>query len=253
MDIIFCTLVVPGMMFLFPASEWLRWHPDYVLLFSLWLYGVWLVCRVAIGPAILQKYGGVLAASSLFLIAIVNFLLTLTPVNFPNAYGVRGMPLHERAMWILLLAVISEGVPVGALSARNKDLKAEKEEEETVQNARHALEKRKAEALSPDEELPLKAGYKTVYVPISAIQYIEGRNNYACVHIDHMDDVVSQIPLKDVMELLPKGKFVRIQRSYIVPVWRIESASATQVKLMGVDGTLPVGRAYKDELKKVKA
>lgn len=253
MDIIFCTLVVPGMVFLFPASDWLSWHPDYVLLFTLWLYGVWVVCRVAIGPAAVRKNGGMLAVGSLFLIGVVNFLLTLTPVDFPEARGVHGMALHERAMWILLLAVISEGVPVGALSARNKDLTTKKEEEENVQNARHALEKRKAEALNPDDELPLKAGYKTVYVPISAIQYIEGRNNYACVHIDHMDDVVSQIPLKDVMELLPKGKFVRIQRSYIVPVWRIESASAAQVRLMGIDGTLPVGRAYKDGLKKVKA
>ena len=46
-----------------------------------------------------------------------------------------------------------------------------------------------------------------------------------------------------------EGKFVRIHRSYIVPVHRIESKKATSVKLVGVDTPLPVGRAHKENLK----
>ena len=83
-------------------------------------------------------------------------------------------------------------------------------------------------------------------MPVTAIKYIEGRNNYACFHLDHRKDVVSQITLKSVMEMLPEGKFARIHRSYIVPLWRIEKRSATSVKLMGVEESIPVGRAYKD-------
>ena len=98
----------------------------------------------------------------------------------------------------------------------------------------------------------MKSGYRTVHLPLTAIQYIEGRNNYAAFHLDHREDVVSQIPLKNVMELLPEGKFVRIHRSYIVPAWRIEKRTASAIKLMGIQDPLPIGRAYREELKSNK-
>ena len=51
------------------------------------------------------------------------------------------------------------------------------------------------------------------------------------------------------MDLLPEGKFVRIHRSYIVPLWRIEKRTSAQVQLMGVKEKLPVGRSFKENLK----
>ena len=95
----------------------------------------------------------------------------------------------------------------------------------------------------------MKVNYQTVHVPLSAIRYIEGRNNYACFHLDFREDVVPQLTLREVEALLPEGKFVRIHRSFIVPLWRIESSTAANVKLMGIEDPLPVGRAYKDRLK----
>ena len=250
MDIIFGVLVIPTMIFLFPVTWWMQWHPDYVLFYVIWLYGVWILCRKAIGPLFTQDIQGiVLAAGSLFLVVVVTFLMTLTPVDFPSAQaGLGTLQLHQRAMWILLLAVISAGVPVGALRTRNRELNSRKEEEEEEQNAADAINTRRAEALSDQDrgDIRLKTGYSTVHVPVTAIKYIEGRNNYACFHLDHRKDVVSQITLKSVMEMLPEGKFARIHRSYIVPLWRIEKRSATSVKLMGVEESIPVGRAYKD-------
>ena len=58
LDIIFCIIVMPGMMFLFPAGEWIQWHPGYVLTYILWLYGVWLLCRKALGPLLLHGWRG---------------------------------------------------------------------------------------------------------------------------------------------------------------------------------------------------
>lgn len=250
MDIIFGVLVIPTMIFLFPVTWWMQWHPDYVLFYVIWLYGVWILCRKAIGPLFTQDIQGIaLAAGSLFLVVVVTFLMTLTPVDFPSAQaGLGTLQLHQRAMWILLLAVISAGVPVGALRTRNRELNSRKEKEEEEQNAADAINSRRAEALSDQDrgDIRLKTGYSTVHVPVTAIRYIEGRNNYACFHLDHRKDVVSQITLKSVMEMLPEGKFARIHRSYIVPLWRIEKRSAASVRLMGVEESIPVGRAYKD-------
>lgn len=255
-DIIFCVLVVPGMMFLFPVTEWLQWHPDYVFGYLAWLEGVWFMCRKGVGPLMAQDRQGVaLAVGSLFVIFVVTFLMTLTPVNFTSPGDSFGsLKLHQRAMWILLIAVVSASLPEGALMARNKELSTEKDQEENQEKAKTALATRKAEAFTDTggDEIQVKAGYRTVHLPLTAIQFIEGRNNYACFHLDHREDVVSQIPLKNVMEMLPEGKFVRIHRSYIVPAWRIEKRTATAIKLMGIQEPLPVGRAYKEELKSNK-
>jgi DNA-binding LytR/AlgR family response regulator len=116
------------------------------------------------------------------------------------------------------------------------------------QAAQAALDARAAQAVA-GETVTVKADYKDVTIPLAAIQYIEARNNYACLHLDHQEDVVSQITMKALLEMLPEGKFVRIHRSFIVPVHRIESRKATAVKLVGVDTPLPVGRAHKENLK----
>ena len=161
-----------------------------------------------------------------------------------------GTPLHVRAMWILFIAVNAYSIPVGYLSARLRALTAVKEEEEAEAQATEALEIKRSEAESvAGEEIQVKADYRVMHLPLSAIRYIEGRNNYACFHLDHRKDVVSQISLKSVMDMLPEGKFVRIHRSYIVPLWRIEHRTSAGVQLLGVEEMLPIGRAYKDNLK----
>ena len=250
-DIIFCILVLPGMMFLFPIGEWAQWHPGYILGYAGWLYGVYFLCREALGPMLLKGAKGILTALGiLFLVGAVTFLRSWTPVDFPrDADTVSGrLELHQRAMWVLLLADVTIGLLVGVFSSRIKELSASREVSAAMDNARSSLYKRSFDAVA-DEDIELKSDYKTVRVPLSSIQYIESRNNYSCVHLDHQEDIVSQITLKKVMELLPEGKFLRIHRSYIVPVWRIESKSLTQVQLMGVKDPLPVGRAFKDSIK----
>ena len=254
LDIIFCAFVLPGMMFLFPTAEWLAWQSNYVLGYTLWLLGVWIMGRKVLGPMLLQSGKGskITALGVFFLMGVVTFLMTLTPVSFPSNPPVRvgQMQMHVRAMWVLFLAVNAYAVPVGYYSARVKILTAVKEEEDAIAAASEALERKRSEAEEvAGEEIQIKVDYRVKHLPLSAIQYIEGRNNYACFHLDHREDVVSQIALKSVMDMLPEGKFVRIHRSYIVPLWRIEHRSSAQVQLMGVKEKLPIGRAYKDNLK----
>jgi len=250
-DIIFCILVLPGMMFLFPVGEWAQWHPGYILGFAGWLYAVYFLCRMVLGSLLHKGIRGILTVlGALFLVGVVTFLMSWSRVDFPrDADTVSGrMELHQRAMWVLLIADVSIGLLVGFYSARIKALLDRQEVAAALDNARSSLYKRSFDAVA-DEEILLKSDYKTVHVPLSAIQFIESRNNYSCVHLDHQEDVVSQITLKKILELLPEGKFLRIHRSYIVPVWRIESKSGTAVQLMGVKDPLPVGRAFKDSIK----
>ena len=250
LDIIFCIILLPGMMFLFPVTEWLQWHAGYVAIYVLWVYFVWFLCRKLLGPQLRQGWrGGLTTVLALFLLASATFLMTLTPVDFPQPEAEIGkMELHVRAMWVFFFTAVANGLPVGLLRSQVKELSEQKEGDESARKALNALESSRAQA-DTGEEIQVKAGDKTVHIPLSAIRYIQGRNNYACFCLDHREDVVSQIPLKEVLEQLPEGKFVRIHRSYIVPVWRIVKSTSTQVQLMGLKEPLPVGRTYKDNLK----
>lgn len=236
------------MILFFPVGEWAQWNSGLVLVFVLWLYGVYFLCRKVIGPLLLgPKKLIATAAGAVFLICAVNFLMTLTPVDIPREEGAALQP-HVRAMWIMLFGVLGFSTPLGLLEKQVIALASHLSRETAIDDARTALHQRGTDAVA-DEEILLKSGYQTVHVPLAALQYIESRNNYSCFHLDHLDDVVSQIPLKDVLGLLPEGKFLRIHRSYIVPLWRIERRSMTSVKIMGLEEPLPVGRAYKDGLK----
>lgn len=249
-DIIFGVLVMPGMMFLFPVGEWLLWHSGYVLLYVVWLYAVFFLTRKLAGPMLLDgKKGCWTVLGVLFLTASATFLMSLTPVDFPRNpdYGT-GMAPHIRAMWIMLLAVWSYGLPVGMLSAQIGKMSQVRAADEAVRQEQDALRTKRDEDISGDTII-VKSGYKDIHVPVGAIQYIEGRNNYACFHLDHMEDVITQMPLKDVLESLPEGKFFRIHRSYIIPAWRIVKQTAVYVQLMGVEKQIPIGRSHKEKLK----
>lgn len=248
-DIIFGVIVMPGMMFLFPIGDWVQWHSGYVLMYIVWLYLVFFLSRKTLGPILLDGIKGALTVlGALFLMAAATFLMTLTPVDFPRnpEYGT-GLAPHIRTMWILFMAVVSYGIPVGMLAARINSLTEVKEADDALAQTENAVRSRKEEVISEDD-LEVKAGYKTVHIPVGAIQYVEGRNNYACFHLDHREDVITQKPLKDVLQELPEGKFVRIHRSYIVPVWRIQRRTASSVQLLGVSKPLPIGRSHKKSL-----
>lgn len=247
-DIILCILVIPGMILFFPVSEWAQWNHGYIFLYILWLYMIYFLCRFVLGRLVLRRRRGLFTTFGVVLLIVAaTFLMTIAPVDIPRDEGVSIQP-YVRAMWIMLFAVLGMGLPLGMMEAQFRVLGAHIARENAVQDQKDALHQRASEALS-DEEILLKSGYKTVHVPLSAVQYIESRNNYSCFHLDHRDDVVSQIPLKDVMDMLPKGKFLRIHRSYIVPEWRIQKRTMTYVTIMGLDEQIPVGRAYKDILK----
>ncbi len=250
-DIIFCVLVMPGMMFLFPLGEWMLWHPWYVTAFILWMYVVYFVCRRVLGALLWngRKWIG-MVAGAVFLLGVVNFGLSLTPVDFPQeSTRPEALELYQRAMWLLFIATVSFGLVAGALLSRIKVLEEGtagiREENRTLATLGHLG----SQAFGNDT-ISVKSGYRDVSVPLSHIQYIESRNNYACLHIDNRDDVLTQISLKDLLERLPSKKFMRIHRSYVVPLWRISASSVTEVSLIGVPEPLPVGRSYKENVKK---
>jgi len=111
--------------------------------------------------------------------------------------------------------------------------------------------KRKAERgnESPGDQefVLLHADHKIYKVKLNEIQYIEGLKEYVSYYTKEKRIIVLQ-SLKSIEESLPKDRFIRIHRSYIVPIDKIKSLDGNQVQIG--DKLIPIGRSYKDEVMK---
>lgn len=109
------------------------------------------------------------------------------------------------------------------------------------------FERRRMAQEQPPRTLTLKQEYSTVVVMIDDITYLEAMENYSKVHRLSAPYILSRISLKALGQRLPAKEFVRIHRSYIVAIGKIESYNRQEMRL--VDGTvLPVGRQYIKEI-----
>ena len=249
-DLFVCLVVLPCLVAVFPVEEWVIWRASDVIVYLMWTYLCWYLGRHMI-PRLLSTNKPWTAVAVLLIATVLTYLMSLKQVSFPRELVADRPPrlyLYQQAVWVLYVAAMGCGLATGLLSGRIRRLEKAIADGTAKQVAQAAVEALSAQAVA-GETVTVKADYKDVTIPLAAIQYIEARNNYACLHLDHHDDVVSQITMKALLEMLPEGKFVRIHRSYIVPVHRIESKKATSVKLVGVDTPLPVGRAHKENLK----
>lgn len=107
------------------------------------------------------------------------------------------------------------------------------------------LERLSAEpAISTEDEITLKVEYKNVNVKIASVEYIEAMDNYIKVYLTDEKNVLSQTSMKAVMEMLPPDKFMRVHKSYIVPIHKVDNYNRRQLTLYHRGVKIPVGRVY---------
>jgi DNA-binding LytR/AlgR family response regulator len=82
-------------------------------------------------------------------------------------------------------------------------------------------------------------------VEFSDIRYVEGMKDYVLLHLcSERRPVVTHITMKAVEELLPAGTFMRVHRSYIVALDKIDSIGGSYDISVG-DTLIHVSDAYK--------
>ena len=96
-----------------------------------------------------------------------------------------------------------------------------------------------------DDYLFLKVEYQLVRVALSDIQYVEGLKDYVKVHLKSTPrPLLSLMSLRAMEEKLPARRFLRIHRSFIVALDKIEAVRRLTVQI-GTE-TIPVGEQYKE-------
>ena len=100
-----------------------------------------------------------------------------------------------------------------------------------------------------DDTLFLKTDYRIVNVNIPDIRYVEAMSEYLKVWLDSQPKpIITLLSMKKMEERLP-NYFMRIHRSYIVNLTKIQEVNKNRV-IMDEHAYLPIGELYKEAFQK---
>ena len=115
---------------------------------------------------------------------------------------------------------------------------------ERMEGAGVAVESTSAKE-AEDDTLFLKTDYRIVKVSISDIRYVEAMSEYLKVWLEGQSKpIITLLSMKKMEERLP-DTFMRIHRSYIINLTKIQEVNKNRV-IMDADTYLPIGEMYKD-------
>ena len=96
-----------------------------------------------------------------------------------------------------------------------------------------------------DDTLFLKTEYRIVKVSIPDIRYVEAMSEYLKVYLEsEAKPIITLLSMKKMEEHLP-NYFMRIHRSYIINLTKIQEVNKNRV-IMDSDTYLPIGDMYKE-------
>ena len=91
----------------------------------------------------------------------------------------------------------------------------------------------------------IKSEYKVVRINLDEIKYVESMREYVRFHLSDGRPIMSLLTIKAVENYLPKEKFMRVHRSYIVNLDKIDVIERTRI-VFDNDTFIPISEQYKD-------
>ncbi|MDR1624152.1 MAG: LytTR family DNA-binding domain-containing protein [Tannerellaceae bacterium] len=95
------------------------------------------------------------------------------------------------------------------------------------------------------ESVFIKSEYKLIRIELSKILYIEGLKDYVKIYIeDQTRPLLSLMSMKNMEELLPASRFIRVHRSFIVQPEKIKAIERNRI-VFGKE-YIPISDSYRD-------
>lgn len=171
----------------------------------------------------------------------IDFLKVLDPIPnviFTTAYREYAIESYELNVVDYLLKPISfQRFLMAVNKAMNDGLKEQEDQQLPLDELR-----------SDPPYIFLKADRKMVKVYLKDILYIESLKDYVRIKLPQKD-VISLQKISFLEQKLPEDCFIRIHRSFIVPIKKIEAFSNNVIEIGGNE--LPIGRNYKEKVLEV--
>lgn len=94
----------------------------------------------------------------------------------------------------------------------------------------------------------VKTEHKIQKIQLDDILYIEGLKDYISI-FTKTERVITLQNMKKMEETLPKGEFIRVHKSYIIALDKIESIERSRISI--ASKIIPIGDTYRDEFFKL--
>lgn len=105
---------------------------------------------------------------------------------------------------------------------------------------------RKTETYRRDGFIYVKSDYKLVRIMLIDILYIEGLKDYVRIYLSNGEKILSLMNMKKLEDFLPKPDFMRVHRSYIVNMQKVQVID--RARLVFGETYIPISESYKDIL-----
>ncbi|MFM9909119.1 MAG: LytR/AlgR family response regulator transcription factor [Chitinophagaceae bacterium] len=96
-----------------------------------------------------------------------------------------------------------------------------------------------------DDYFYIKCNNKIEKINLPDLVYLEASGNYVTIHTDSRK-FIAYLTLKGIESYLPKEKFIRIHKSYLISIDKIQHIDVDEVKVGEI--ILPVSRSYRNDL-----
>lgn len=113
---------------------------------------------------------------------------------------------------------------------------------QAITKAQEYLEYTNQKNKSVEKYIFIRADFSLVKIPLADILYIEGLADYLKIYIKDRKTIVARMPLKGIIEKLPSDEFIRVHRSFILPLNKIESVRGNTI-FIG-EKEFPIGKTY---------
>lgn len=143
-----------------------------------------------------------------------------------------------------------EGFKVDALDYLLKPFNYE-EFFKAANKAKNWFELLKTKPAEKEEEnsIFVKSDYKIVKIDLNDILYIEGLKDYAKFYVQDQDKpIITLMSMKSLEEKLPNNKFMRVHRSFIVHLNKVETIERNRI-VFGKE-YIPISDKYKEAFQK---
>lgn len=99
--------------------------------------------------------------------------------------------------------------------------------------------------LEQNKHISIRSNYSLTKILVDDILLIESFDDYLTVCLDSGKKYTVRMTMKKILEQLPTNTFIRVHRSYIVPLKKIEAVRNKVISLS--DKKIPIGTKYEKE------
>lgn len=160
-------------------------------------------------------------------------------VILTTAYSEFALESYELDVVDYLLKPIRLPRFLQAVQKAIKDLEEHNDEKHTIDNAEDDYIFVKTESKG-----------KLLKINLDEIDYIEGMKNYVAIYSTGKKTLV-YTSMKDLEERLSKKQFIRVHKSFIIPIAKITGIEGNVLRLKNVSAEILIGDNYKADLMEI--